>query len=352
MTDTNISTTDNSPAYSSEADGLRQAATDHRARQDTPAEELQPQPIPTTAEIEGREDDSEGVSAHRAAKALSRYRQTMAENRAALDQAMGLDDPEPGNTGTNEPPAQLDPAQQDAARQMRQQAEAEQIQAAAQAEWERAHQARAGHIQALQIADSIITAEFLRDFPDVKSLNDLQTLAHTNPERYVQAHAALNRAQAVVSEHQQVGQQAAQESQAQFQHWAHQQDDVFNERHPELKDPKIARQMGDLALQELQKIGLNRHEIAALYHGVQDISFRDARTQEILLDAIRWRASKHRMKEIASKPLPAVQRPGTRRHAMPGEHAAVQAAEKAMSTNPSLRNATRLMQARRTAGMR
>jgi hypothetical protein len=31
MTDTNISTADNSPAYSSEADGLRQAATDHRA---------------------------------------------------------------------------------------------------------------------------------------------------------------------------------------------------------------------------------------------------------------------------------------------------------------------------------
>jgi hypothetical protein len=347
MTDTNISNTDHSPAYSSEADGLRQAATDHRSQQGTPAEELHPQPVPTTAEIEGREDDGEGVSAHRAAKALSRYRQTMAENRAALDQAMGLDDTEPATTGATEPPAQHDPAQQ-----VRQQAEAEHIQAAAQAEWERAHQARAGHIQALQIAESIITAEFLRDFPDVKSLNDLQTLAHTNPERYVQAHAALNRAQAVVSEHQQIGQQATQEAQAQFQHWAHQQDDVFTGRHPELKDPKVAQQMGDLALQELQKIGLSRHEIAALYHGVQDISFRDARTQEILLDAIRWRASKNRMKEIASRPLPAVQRPGTRRDAMPGEHATVQAAEKAMSTNPSLRNATRLMQARRAAGMR
>jgi hypothetical protein len=351
MTDTNISDTNNAPAYSSEAEGLRQAATDHRALQDTPAEELHPQPVPTTAEIEGREDDGEGVSAHRAAKALSRYRQTMAENRAALDQAMGLGEPETANTGATEPPVQQDSAQ-DPAQQMRQQAEAERIQAAAQAEWERAHQARAGHIQALQIAESIITAEFLRDFPDVKSLNDLQALAHTNPERYVQAHAALNRAQAVVSEHQQVGQQAAQDAQAQYQHWAHQQDDVFTGRHPELKDPKIAQQMGDLALQELQKIGLSRQEITALYHGVQDISFRDARTQEILLDAIRWRASKNRMKEIASKPLPAVQRPGTRRDAMPGEHAAVQAAEKAMSTNPSLRNATRLMQARRAAGMR
>src|SRR3954467_9948106 len=105
MTDTNISisNSDNAPAYSSEPDGLRQAATDHRARQDIPAEELQPQPIPTTAELEGREDDGEGVSAHRAAKALSRYRETMAENRAALDQAMGLDDIEVANAGAAEP---------------------------------------------------------------------------------------------------------------------------------------------------------------------------------------------------------------------------------------------------------
>src|SRR5215211_5712379 len=111
MTETNISNPDNAPAYSSEADGLRQAAADHRARQDEPAEELQPQPLPTTAELEGREDDGEGVSAHRAAKALSRYRQTMAENRAALDQAMGLNDAEAANTGAAaEPPAQHDPA--------------------------------------------------------------------------------------------------------------------------------------------------------------------------------------------------------------------------------------------------
>ena len=76
------------------------------------------------------------------------------------------------------------------------------------------------------------------------------------------------------------------------------------------------------------------------------------RSQEILLDAIRWRASKSRMKEIAAKPLPPVQRPGTRRDAMPGEHATVQAAEKAMNTHPSLRNAMRLMQARRAANAR
>jgi hypothetical protein len=323
---------------------LRQAAADHRAQQQRPADELQPEPMPTTAQIEGREDDGEGVSAHRAAKALSRYRQALAENRAALDEAMGLSETAPA-----EPP-HLDPAQQ-----MRQ-AESEQRQAAMhdaiQAEWQRAHEARAAHIQALQVAGGVITTEFLREFPDIRSLNDLHALAHTNPERYVKAHAALNRAQAVVSEHQQLGQQAAQEAQAQHQHWAAQQDDAFRSRHPELKDPKIAKQMGDLALQELEKIGLSRQEIAALYHGHQDISFRDARTQEILLDAIRWRASKHRMREIAAKPLPPVQRPGTRRDAMPGEHVEVRAAEKAMNANPSLRNAMRLMQARRAASAR
>jgi hypothetical protein len=341
MTDTTISNADNSPAYSSEADGLRQAAADHRARQDQPADEIQPQPVPTTAEIEGREDDGEGVSAHRAAKALSRYRQAMAENRAALDEAMGLSQTAPVE------PSHLDPAQQ-----MRQ-AEADQLQGKAQeaiqAEWQRAHEARDAHIKALQVAEGVITTEFLREFPDIKSLNDLHALAHTNPERYVKAHAALNRAQAVVNEHQQLGQQAAQEAQAQHHHWAAQQDEAFKVRHPELKDPKVAKQMGDLALQELEKIGLSRQEIAALYHGLQDISFRDARTQEILLDAIRWRASKHRMREIAAKPLPPVQRPGTRRDAMPGEHVEVRAAEKAMNANPSLRNAMRLMQARRAA---
>jgi hypothetical protein len=341
MTDTTISNTDTGPAYSSEPDGLRQAAADHRAQQDQPADDLQPERMPTTAEIEGSEDDDEGVSAHRAAKALSRYRQAMAENRAALDEAMGLNEAAPAEP----PPA--DPGQQ------RQQAEAVQLQAAVQdaiqTEWQRAHQARAGHIQALQVAEGVITTEFLREFPDIKSLNDLHALAHTNPERYVKAHAALSRAQAVVSEHQQIGQQATQEAKAQHLHWAAQQDQAFTTRHPELKDPKIAKQMGDLALQELEKIGLSRQEIAALYHGQQDISFRDARTQEILLDAIRWRASKHRMKEIAAKPLPPVQRPGTRREAMPGEHVEVRSAEKAMNANPSLRNAMRLMQARRAA---
>ena len=258
MTDTNISTANNASTYSSEADGLRQAAVDHRAQQDTPAEELQPQPMPTTAELEGREDDGEGVSAHRAAKALSRHRQIMAENRAALDHAMGLADAEAASSD------EADPAPADTTQQLRQQADSEQIQAAARAEWERAHQARAVHIQALQIAEGIISAEFLRDFPEIKSLNDLQGLAHTNPERYVKAHAALSRAQAVVSEHQQLGQQVADEAQAQFHNWAKHQDEVFAARHPELKDPKVAKQMGDLAVQELQKIGLSQQEIAAL----------------------------------------------------------------------------------------
>ena len=247
MTDTTTSSNaDSGPAYSSEPDGLRQAAADHRAQQDQPADDLQPQPIPTTAEIEGREDDDEGVSAHRAAKALSRYRQAMAENRAALDEAMGLTETAPAET----PPA--DPAQQTRV------AEAEQLQAAVheaiEAEWQRAHQARTANIHALQVAESVITAEFLRDFPDVKSLNDLHALAHSNPERYVKAHAALSRAQAVVNEHQQLGQQAAQDTQAQYQHWAKQQDDAFTARHPELKDPAIAKQMGDLAKRELAKI--------------------------------------------------------------------------------------------------
>ncbi len=47
---TDISNADNTPLYSSEADGLRQAAADHRANQDQPAENLEPQPRPTTAE--------------------------------------------------------------------------------------------------------------------------------------------------------------------------------------------------------------------------------------------------------------------------------------------------------------
>jgi hypothetical protein len=344
MTDTNSSNATRLPQYSSEADGLRQAAADHRAQQQQSAENLNPEPMPTTAELEGREDDGEGVSAHRAAKALSRHRQAVEENGAALDQALGLTEPE------GDAPQASDPAQPP------QEAEPEQLQAeaqeASQTEWQRAHDERAAQIQALQIAGSVITAEFARDFPDIKSLNDLHTLAHTNPERYVKAHAALSRAQAVVSEHQRLGQQAAQDAQAQFEKWAMQQDEVFNGRHPEMKDPKIAKQMGDLMKQELAKIGLSQQEIAALRSGQQDISFRDARAQEILLDAVRWRAGKDRMREIAAKPLPAVQRPGTWRDAMPGEHAAVQAAEKAMSANPSLRNATRLMQARRAARTR
>ncbi len=355
MTVTDTSTADNTATYNSESEGLRQAAADHRAQQNEPREDLAPEPMPTTAEIEGREDDGEGVSAHRAAKALSRYREAMAENRAALDQAMGLSDPEAAAPNTAGDKIAGEGTADGPAEQMRA-AEAEQWQAAVQdaiqAEWQRAHEARAAHIQALQLAEGVIAAEFLRDFPDIKSLNDLNALAHGNPERYVKAHATLNRAQAAVSEHRELEQRAAQESQAQHQHWAKQQDDAFTARHPELKDPKIAKQMGALAMQELQNIGLSQREIAALYHGLQDISFRDARTQEILLDAIRWRASKGRLKEIASRPLPPVQRPGARRDAMPGEQASVQAAEKAMDAQPSLRNAMRLMQARRAANVR
>src|SRR5258708_5162614 len=112
MTHTTISNPDNARPYGGGAAGRRRGAADHRAQQDPPAEELDPQPVPTTAELEGREDDGEGVSAHRAAKALSRYRQTMAENRAALDQAMGLDDIETAGTDAAEPAAQHEPAQQ------------------------------------------------------------------------------------------------------------------------------------------------------------------------------------------------------------------------------------------------
>jgi hypothetical protein len=346
------------PTYSGDAAGIREAVTDHWIEHgpgdgETDEQVRNPErPFSTEMiELEDGYDPEKGVSVRKAAEALSRYHDIQRANSEAIDRAMGLDDgeqPEQVEETTAQPPERLTRLEQEN-QQFRQEVEA--VKQQTTAELDRTHQIRQQHLQGLQFASEIIEQEFMRDFPDIRNANDFHALAQTNPQRYIAAHATLTRAQAILTQHAHAAQQADAEVQRHVAAWTAEQDRIFTAKHPDLADPKVGYEVGQRAIKMLESVGVTKPELQALWSGHQDISFRDARTQEILLDALRYRELQDRArngKGKVSKALPPVQRPGVGRQQSSGS-SELEKAQRAFNENQIIRNAARLQTAMRRA---
>ena len=95
-----------------------------------------------------------------------------------------------------------------------------------------------------------------------------------------------------------------------------------------------------MCIQELERsYGLTVNDLGELWHGGKPISLHSVAAQEILLDAVRYRAAKRGITAASRKPAPPVVRPGVRSGRSSED--AVDAAARVFRAAPSVKNAAR-----------
>lgn len=195
----------------------------------------------------------------------------------------------------------------------RTQNEAADIRKAADAAREAAEKARQEYEAALPDLLNTIQAQQMREFPDVRSWDDVERLQRDDPIRYQAWDLARQRAAAV--EHQITQAKAEKERQdaENFTKFVHDETVKFLDAAPEFRDPATAPQLQTEVRAMLGDFGVTDSELAALWNGDERMSIRDHRVQLIIRDALRYRKARQATKTPPRKPVPPVQKPGTAR---------------------------------------
>jgi hypothetical protein len=133
----------------------------------------------------------------------------------------------------------------------------------------------------------------------------------------------------------------------QWSEYAQKQDQLLNDRAPELADKSTAEKLTKAAHGYLADIGFKPEELAQAWDGQASLSLRDHRVQLLILDGVKYREAKANIAKAAPKPVPPVQRPGTSKAPTSAADAEVQTLKTAFERNPSAKNAAALLTARR-----
>jgi len=327
-------------------EGLHEAAREI-SRERPPVEEVPAAPdVPDRIGLDG---ENQGIAAKDAAKSLAKWREQQAAERAAFEKAINPDaEPE-------DAPAE-DLSSDEVARARRALAALEERNAKEEQadpteslrEVQAARQSAAGTLGALQ---QLLLSDFAARFPDIRGEADLERLSHEDPLRLAEFEEYRDNATKGLQAY---AQQAQQQQAAWSQHhenFGKQQDEAFVKAHPELNDPKIKAEIAQATLTELRGAGFTDQDIAKAWHGVAGLPLRHSAVQSLLLDAVRYRLAQKNVREgRGRKPVPPVQRPGVATDKFTANEGALREAEAAMAKNPNVRNAARLMAARRAGG--
>ncbi|MBM7483323.1 hypothetical protein ACVWWI_003361 [Bradyrhizobium sp. USDA 3686] len=181
------------------------------------------------------------------------------------------------------------------------------------------------HMQALE-------REQRREFPDIKTWDDVKVMQATDPLRY-QAWDLHQKELALVSK------QAAEVKESQEREFTtkwteHVQkenelaaNDIPDLRHPE-KGPALIKRAAD----RLQEIGFKPDELQQLADGRASISIYDHRLQRLIHSDLKLADIERAKTAAVRKPVPQVQRPGAARPATAGSVQQIQALERQLAT--------------------
>lgn len=237
----------------------------------------------------------------------------------------------------------------------RSQNEAAEERKATKAERDKVEQARQQYETALPVVLQTLQQTLAGEFSDIKTLQDAEKLAADDWPKYLRWRAHQDKVAGFVNEIRANEERRAQEDAAKFSDFAKEQDKLFIERVPEFADKDKAAKLQKLAADYLVEVGFSDGELPNYWHGQDKLSLRDARMQEIIADAARYRAAKATAAKPAPKPVPPVQRPGVAKDHGAAKVAQIEAAAQKLSTargNSALAAATELLRAQRTAAKR
>ncbi len=228
---------------------------------------------------------------------------------------------------------------------------------AADAERQRLEQARQQYEAALPQLMQQLSAQQNAEFADIRSHADVVKMAEEDPFRYAKWDALQKQRQAVHTQAQQAQVRQQQHEAETFKAWAAEQDKLITERIPELADPKKAEGVQKAAVSYLKDtLGWDTDKIGKLWSGQEKLSARDADFQLLINDAAKWRSAQKKVAEVAAKPVPPVQRPGTAPSKGDAQQAQIKALEtrleRASSTQEQIRLAAQLRSMKRANGAR
>lgn len=214
-----------------------------------------------------------------------------------------------------------------------------------------AEQARQAHETRAQEAYNVLLREQVRDFPDIRSIDDVRNLAKTDPFRYNEWQVHQQELQVHAATAQEAEQRSVQEKNGKRTAYQQEQEAKLREKIPDFADAKKMAVAREKALPVLTEYGLDLATLnkwadtdagfeflqhAGFQHLVADLmKFRDA-------DAARQKAAQ----DPVTRQVPPVMRPGSRQNA---GSSALQSATQAFNLNPSLKSATAALVARRSA---
>lgn len=210
---------------------------------------------------------------------------------------------------------------------------------------------RAQYEQALPVVLSNLQSGLSAEFSDIKTMADVQRMATEDWPRYVRWDAAQKQLAAVQQEMTEAERRRGAERSQKWNDYTSKEDQLFHERVPEMADAKKAAELRDAAIKTLEDTGFTKDELAKFWN--ESDVFRDHRMQLIILDAVKYRASKAKAKAIEAKPLPKVQQPGTAKARGEADAARLQALNQQLDNASginALRIAAKLTAEKRRAG--
>lgn len=214
-----------------------------------------------------------------------------------------------------------------------------------------AEEALESHRQGAQQALARVQSEILRDFPDIKSLEDERQLATNDPFRWNALQAAKNEFFSRQRDASELDAQYEQQKSRRFETFAKEQDDKFSKKFPDFNDPeKGSKLRASVTTYLTQAKGIPQDALQKLW--TQSDIFRDALWQEVVYDASRFHAAQQAAKAAVQKPVPQVQRPGSApQKGAQNQEAVASALDRLKNAkgNEAARAAADLMTARRRA---
>ena len=216
-------------------------------------------------------------------------------------------------------------------------------------ERQKAEQARLQYETALPTMLATLYQQQAGDFPDVKSIIDVERLAREDWPRYVLWDAQQKRIASAQQELASTAQRQDQERQVRLDEFIKREQGLFIEKVPEIADPTQRSKLERSALGMLHELGFSDQELGDLYRGRADLSLHDHRLQMLIRDGIRFRDAQKAAKEASTKPVPPVQRPGVAQPRGAAQDAVVQNLTKRLDQTGNLKDAARLLAERRKA---
>jgi hypothetical protein len=150
------------------------------------------------------------------------------------------------------------------------------------------------------------------EFADIKTMQDVERMANEDWPRFARWQFHQQKVAAVEAELKAANDRQQSEQRTQWEHFAKRQDELFIEQAPEMRDTAKRAKTVEAATKLLADKGYSQDELARLWNTPV---FRDARMQQLILDAVRFQDAKKGLVEATKKPLPPVVRPGV---AQPG----------------------------------